>query len=299
MPEKISVVINTLNEEKNIKRVIESVKWVDEIIVCDMHSDDQTAKIAREQGAKVVFYKRIGYVEPARNFAISQASGDWILILDPDEEIPKSLGDRLRQIAFKMNEINYVKIPRKNLIFGGWIKSSGWWPDLNIRFFRKGKVEWTNRIHRPPEVEGEGIELEAKEELAIIHHHYQFIDQFLERMIRYTKIQSEELVKDGYIFDYKDLIRKPLSEFLGRFFAQKGYVDGLHGLALSLLQAFSFLTVYLKVWEIEKYREKEFNKRDLEELSKQSGKEINYWLKYGYLSNNSFKRFFQKVKNKI
>jgi len=299
MVNKISAVINTFNEENSIKRAIESVKWADEIVVCDMHSSDKTASIAQKMGAKVVEYEFHEFVESARNFATSEAKGDWILILDPDEEVGGELGERLKEIASKMSGISYVRLPRKNLIFGKWMKASGWWPDYNIRFFRKGKVEWTNRIHRPPKVEGEGIELESKEELAITHHHYQSISQFLGRMERYTKVQAEELIQDGYNFDYKDLISKPLGEFLGRFFAQKGYMDGVHGLALSLLQAFSFLIVYLRVWEMEKYKEQEFNAKDLEALSKNSGKEINYWFKYGNLSKNTFKRFFQKVKNRI
>lgn len=296
---KISVVINTFNEEKNIRKAIESVKWADEIIVCDMHSDDETIKVASSLGAKVIYHKRTDYVELVRNFAISKVSGDWVLILDPDEEISESLADRLKKISSKMKEINYMKIPRKNLIFGKWMKAAGWWPDYNIRFFKKGTVEWTNRIHRPPKVEGEGIELEAKEEYAIVHYHYSSISQFLYRMIRYTNVQAEELIKDGYKFDYRDLIKKPLGEFLSRFFAQKGYIDGLHGLALSLLQAFSFLIVYLRVWESERFQQLRPNVKDFEVLSGESGRQINYWFKYGNLSKNPFKRFFQKVKNKV
>lgn len=299
MVSKISVLINTLNQENHIEKAINSVKWADEIIVCDMESEDKTVDLAKKLGAKVISHQRLDFVEPARNFAISKASNDWILILDPDETIGDSLAKRLKEVASKMREIDYVRIPRKNLIFGKWMKASGWWPDLNIRFFKKGKVEWTNRIHRPPKTQGEGIDLDEKEEFAIIHHHYQSISQFLERMIRYTKAQAEELVKDGYVFDWKDLIRKPLSEFLGRFFAQKGFEDGLHGLVLSLLQAFSFLIVYLRVWEMEIYKTEEINLKELEGLNKESGTQINYWFKYGNLSKNPFKRFFQKVKKKI
>lgn len=299
MVSQISVVINTRNEEKNIKRAIKSADWADEIIVCDMHSTDKTVQIAKKMGAKVFEYEFVDFVEPTRNFAISKATGDWILILDPDEEIPNSLGDRLREIASKMSEINYVKIPRKNLIFGKWIRSSGWWTDLNIRFFRKGKVEWTNKIHRPPKTIGEGIDLEAEEKFAIIHYHYSSVTQFLERLIRYTKVQANELVEEGYRFDWKDLIKKPLEEFLGRFFAQKGYEEGVHGLALSLLQAFSFLIVYLRVWEKELHKEGQINLKELEGLSHESGMQINYWFKYGNLSKNLFKRFFQKVKSKV
>lgn len=299
MANKISVVINTLNEEKNIARGIKSVGWADEILICDMYSTDKTVEIAKSLGAKVFTHKRLEYVEPARNFAISKVSGDWILVLDSDEEIPENLKIRLIEISKKMEEINYVRIPRKNVIFNKWMRNSGWWPDYNIRFFRKGKVRWTDKIHRPPTVLGEGIDLEASEEYAIIHYHYDSMTQFLERMIRYTKIQSMELKKEGYVFNWKDLVKKPLSEFLGRFFAKRGFEDGLHGLSLSLLQAFSQLVLYLRVWEMKGFQSGEIQSSELKELSDQSTREINYWFKYGSLSQNVFKRFAQKLKTKI
>jgi len=299
MASKISVVICTLNEEKNLLRALQSVKWADEIIVCDMHSDDNTVKISENFGAKLIYHKKENYVEPVRNFAISKASNEWILIIDPDEEIPPSLKERLLQIGDSMKQIDYVKIPRKNIIFGKWMKASMWWPDYNIRFFKKGIVAWTDKIHKPPKVLGQGLELPADEKLAIIHHHYESISQFLERMIRYTTIQADELVKEGYKFDWKDLIKKPLGEFLGRFFANRGFEDGLHGLALSLLQSFSFEIVYLRVWEMQGFKVQAPDLSEIKQISKVSGKEIEYWFKFVDLSNNMFKRFFQKLKNKF
>ena len=299
MDSKISVVINTLNEEKTIKRAIESVRWASEIIVCDMYSEDETALIAGKLGAKVISCDREDYVELARNFAISKTSNNWILILDPDEEIGDRLAERLKEIAVNMQEVNYVRIPRKNIIFGKWMKTAMWWPDYNIRFFRKGVVKWGDRIHRPPQTQGVGIDLGLEEDLAIIHHHYENISEFLTRMIRYTKVQAEELKKDGYKFDLKDLVKKPLGEFLGRFFANRGFEDGLHGFALSLLQSFSHLIVYLRIWEMEKFEQKDVSLNELKVLSKKSEKEIDYWFKHSNLSKNPFKRFIQKVKNRI
>ncbi len=296
---KISVVINTLNEEKNIVRAIKSVNWVDEIVVCDMYSEDKTVELAKKLGAKVCFHKKTNYVEPARNFAISKATSDWILVLDADEEIPNTLAKRLKAIAAKMRQINFVEIPRKNLIFGKWMKASMWWPDLNIRFFKKGSVTWSDKIHIPPKTQGEGIKLEVKEEWAIIHHNYDNLSQYIDRMNRYTTIQAKELVTDGYKFNWLDLINKPLSEFLSRYFANKGFEDGLHGLALSFLQAFSFLVMYLKVWEIEKFKETNISLDEIKNITAKSSEEINYWFKYGNLSKNPIKRFAQKVKNRL
>jgi len=296
---KISVVINTLNEASDLEQALESLKWADEIIVCDMYSDDNSVEIAKKYGAKVVFHKRVSHVELARNYAISKASNDWILILDPDEEIPESLASRIQDITVKMEQINFVEIPRKNLIFNKWMKASMWWPDYNIRFFKKGTVSWGEKIHSDPQTDGEGIKLDTKEDYAIVHHHYNSISQFLDRLNRYTSVQANELHADGIKFQWTDLITKPLSEFLSRFFANKGFEDGLHGLTLSLLQAFSFLIVYLKLWEFQKFTDQNIKLAEMKSLVEKSGKEIGYWFKYSNLSPNPFKRFAQKVRNKV
>lgn len=300
MEGKISVVINTLNEGKNIKQAIESIQdLADEILVCDMHSDDDTALIAKKLGAKVIFHKKTDYVEPARNFAISKASNEWILVLDADEEIPASLVSRLKEIVSKPIVSTFVEIPRKNIIFGKWMKASMWWPDYNIRFFKKGSVLWSDKIHRPPKTEGQGLRLPEDERWAILHHNYDNISQFIDRMNRYTKVQADDLKKENYQFVWFDLIHKPLSEFLGRYFANRGYQDGLHGLALGMLQAFSELVVYLKLWEKESFKQEELKPEDVKLEAYKGGEELNYWFKHGSLSKNPLKNFLQRVKNKI
>ncbi len=299
MQAKISVVLNTLNNEDIIERAIRSVKWADEVIVCDMNSEDKTVEVAKRLGAKIFIHEKSEYVELVRNFIISKATNHWVLILDPDEEVPQRLAQKLGEIANDSGQIDFVRLPRKNIIFHNWMKAAMWWPDYNIRFFKKGMVHWDNKIHRPPQTEGKGIDLEANEDFALIHHHYKTIPQFLERMIRYTKIQAKELKEEGYKFDWKDLIKKPLGEFLSRFFVSRGFEDGLHGLALSLLQSFSFLIVYLRLWEMEKFKPEVINTKELRQISRLSGNEIDYWFKYNNLSKNPVKRFIQKVQNRI
>lgn len=298
MGSSISVVINTLNEEDNIERAVKSVKWADEILVCDMHSEDKTVEIAKKLGAKIITHERTGYVEPARNFAIAKASGDWILILDADEEIPSSLVDKLKEITESGQE-NVVHIPRKNFIFGKWMKASFWWPDYNIRFFKEGTVTWSDKIHSKPQTQGVGISLPAEESLAIIHYNYSSISQFVMRMNRYSDVQAKELHEEGVKFFWQDLISKPLSEFLSRFFAHRGFEDGLHGLALSLLQAVSFLLVYLKLWEMEKFKEEKISVPEVQKVVAQAGGEIRYWFNFTALSKNPLKRFAQKIGNRI
>jgi (heptosyl)LPS beta-1,4-glucosyltransferase len=294
---KISVVINTLNEEKNLPRVLASIKNIaDEIIVVDMRSEDQTKEIAKKAGALVFEHEKTNYVEPARNYAISKAKGEWILIIDADEEVPASLSKKLRKIAGG-SKADYYRIPRKNIIFGKWLKHSRWWPDYNIRFFKKGHVTWDETIHSVPLTTGVGLDLAEKEEFAITHHHYQNLDQYIERMNRYTNEHAKSLVKDGYKFRWQDLFKKPTNEFLSRYFFAEGYKDGVHGLALSFLQAFSECVKYLKVWQLEKFEEIDPNINEVTKTIKESQKELNYWIADVLIKNG--KGVMQRIKRKF
>lgn len=273
----ISVVINTRNEEENLPRALKSVNALaDEIIVVDMESSDKTVDVAKKAGAKVFTHIPTGIVEPARNFAISKATGDWVLILDADEEISTNLVKVLKELVEK-NDADYYRIPRKNIIFNKWIEYSNWWPDYLIRFFKKGKVEWSEIIHSVPTTTGKGFDLEAKEENAITHHNYLSIDQYLNRLNIYTTKQAEFIISEKIDFSWNLLITKPVGEFLSRYFSGQGYKDGLHGLILSILQAFSEFIVYLKVWQFLKFEEQNINLRDVVKQMKQVESDIHYW----------------------
>jgi len=274
----ISVVINTRNEEKNLPRCLASVKGLaDEIVVTDMESIDKTVEIAKKAGAKVFKHKQTGYVEPARNYAISKATGEWILILDADEETPPSLVKKLKQLV-KTGKADYYRLPRKNIVFGRWLEYSRWWPDYNIRFFKKGKVVWNEIIHSVPVTQGKGLDLEAKLDYAIVHHNYNSVSQYIVRMDRYTDIQAKALIGEGYKFDWQDLVKKPVGEFLSRYFVGEGYKDNVHGIALALLQALSEAVIYIKVWERGKFKEEEVKEPDIENVITEAEAQIDHWL---------------------
>lgn len=274
---KVSLVINTLNEEKNIISVIKSVgDFADEVVVVDMESSDNTVSLARQMGARVFNYPRTGYVEPARNFAIGKARGEWVFILDADERANPKLIAKLKKLI-RDEKPDYVLIPRKNVIFGKWIKHSRWWPDYNIRFFRKGAVVWRNEIHSEPDKKGKGVTLLPKEKYAIVHINYSSITDYIQRMDIYSSIQAKEKINSGYKFKFLDLIEKPTAEFFSRFFAGRGYRDGIHGLVLSLLQSFSELVVYLKVWQLEGFTDHGFDIEVLDRVFVDFEKDLNYW----------------------
>ena len=296
----ISVVINTLNEEENLPRALASVKnLADEFIVVDMHSTDKTVDIAKDFGAQVYSHEKTGYVEPARNFAIDKATKEWILILDADEEVSDSLALKLKQIV-KNPQADYYRLPRKNINFRRWIKNSRWWPDFNIRFFRKGTVSWSEIIHSVPMTTGKGLDLPAEEKYAILHYNYTSISKYIERMNRYTDVQARVLLQKEYKFVWRDLIRKPLQEFLSRYFAGEGYKDGLHGLSLALLQAFSELTLYLKIWQSEQFKPEALDVRELSKEAKRAKRQLDWWIidaltkSEGFLASHP-KRIYRRI----
>lgn len=294
----ISVVINVRNGQEVVERCLKSVSWADEIVVIDDESTDDTVKIAKKYTDKIYEHKSAGFVEPARNFAISKASYEWILVLDADEEIPATLAGQLKQVAGNQKDkaIDYVSIPRKNIIFNKWIQHSGWWPDYNVRFFRKGKVSWSDKIHADAQVEGKELELEPKEELAIIHQNYQTISQYLNRMNKYTDIESNQRIKDGEKFSLTKILRDTSSEFFRRYFAWEGYKDGLHGLVLSILQSVSAFVVGLKIWEAGKFSEATETEviKQVKAETKQSLVEFKYWY-----SKTKLASFWSRLKGKI
>ena len=278
--EKISAIVSVVEGEiELLPRALSHLEGlVDEIVIIDMTGRSGLGSIAKEFGARIFPHQRVEFVESVRNFGTQKAKGGWILVLDPDEEVPEKLSKKIKAIL-KNPTADYYRIPRKNIIFGKWLKHSRWWPDFNIRLFRKGFVSWSEEIHKVPITQGVGADLPPKEEFAIIHHNYDSIDDYLVRMNRYTKVQSEGLMKNGYVFKWQDLIQKPLGEFLSRYFAGEGYKDGLHGLALSFLQAFSELTLYIRVWEKQGFGEKVPSNKELKTEFGKALKDFKWWMR--------------------
>lgn len=298
----ISVVINTKNAEKYLKKCLESVKFADEIIIADMNSSDQTQKIARQYTKKIFQCPDYQYVEPARNFAISKAKYEWILIIDSDEEITLELKKKIIDIINNPNSPDIYLIARKNIIFNQWIKNSNWWPDYQIRLFKKGKVKWQDQIHSLPQAQGQQEKIEAIEDLAIIHYNYQTIFQFIERLNRYTNIEAEQNLAKSQKENFfpADFHQSFFNEWFSRYFEFQGYFDQNHGIALAYLQAFYNFTVKLKAWEKSDFHDQNYLFLSFQEIRNIS-QILNYWLADYYVNNTSgiiklYWRFRRKFK---
>ena len=254
MKPRISVVINTLNEEKNLPYALRSVRtWADEIIVVDMHSEDRTVTIAREYGAKVYFHERLGFADPARAFAVSQATGDWVLLLDADEMIPRPLSEKLLQIATE-NSADVVVIPRLNYLLGAPLWHTGWGPhqDRHERFFRKGKIDLNPRIHSfiHPTQGARVLTLTYQGKMAFPHFNYVDCAHFLDKLNRYTTIEAQQAFERGEHVSRTKGALHAVYEFANRYVRKQGYRDGWRGFYLSGFMAMYRWAPYAKLQEL-------------------------------------------------
>ncbi|EKE04789.1 MAG: Glycosyl transferase, family 2 [uncultured bacterium] len=248
----ISVVIHTYNADKYLEECLQSVSSVEEIIICDMHSTDRTIEIAQKYGCKIIYHENLGFADPARNFALSHATQDWVLVVDADEIITKELLDYLREVTQKPDCPDCYQIPRKNYVFGKFMRSL--YPNCILRFFRRGNVSFSKHVHcTPDEIKGKEIKIDPKrEELAMIHYNYDTVASFMSRTNTYTSLEIEKMVKRGFKFSLKFLIFRPLGEFIKRYFLKSGYKDGLHGFIVAYLLAMYETIAIIKLWEYEK-----------------------------------------------
>lgn len=250
----ISAVIVNFNEAEKLERCLQGLKgFADEIVVVDLGSSDESISVCQRGGAKVYKHAFVPYVEKVRNYAVSKATREWILVLDPDEVIPDHLKIALKQIAAE-EKFAAVNIPRKNIFFGRWIAHTNWWPDRHIRFFKKGFVRWSDQIHKYPEVTGNIWNLEAKENFAITHFGYTSVDEFMSRQDRYSTIEAMNLYSRGVRFSWVMFFWKPMREFLVRFIRHAGFLDGFYGFALTFLMMVYQLQVMVKLWERDKQK---------------------------------------------
>jgi len=251
----ISAVIVTYNEEGFLKDCLESVIGnCEEIVVVDLGSHDDTLKIAKTFQAKIFNHEWVEYVEKVRDFAVSKAEGDYVLVLDPDERMSPNLWQALKGVAGEKKFVA-VNIPRKNIFFGRFIAHTNWWPDRHVRFFKKGKVKWEDKIHFYPKVDGEVYNLPAKEDLAIIHFGYSSVGQFIDRQSRYGVIKAQNLYDLGVRFSWMSFFWNPTREFLVRYIRHLGFLDGFYGFALSFLMMVYQMEVMIKLWELEKNKQ--------------------------------------------
>ena len=251
MGNKISAVISAYNEEKNIKECLQSLTFVDEIIVIDNSSTDKTTQIAKKFTSKIYSQPNRKMLNTNKNYGFSKAKNTWILNLDADERCTPELKKEIEDLFKKEISFSGFEMPRKNIIFGKWIRHGIWWPDYQLRLFKREKGKFDCRhVHEKLNLKGKLGKLKNP----LVHYSYQTIDQYIYKFTHiYTDSEVENFLKSDKKIYWWDAIRMPVDDFLANFLARKLYKEGLHGLILSILQSFYAFVVFCKIWEKQKF----------------------------------------------
>lgn len=245
----ISVVIHTYNAEKYLDRCLSSVSDADEVIVCDMHSTDKTIEIAQKHGCKIVYFENMGFAEPARNFANSQVTSDYFLILDSDEYASEGLIKYLKTYLETNTDLEGIRIPYKNEILGKVLNSYSK-PGI-FRFFKQGCVNYQPVVHAMPEVQGKVAILPESSNVYITHTMVDDLNEHILKWNHYTNLEVEKMVINEKNFTPSKLFFRPIGEFIKLYFLKRGYTDGIHGFIFAVIGTNYKFMQMVKLWDHE------------------------------------------------
>lgn len=261
----ISIIIHTHNESQHIEKCIDSARLLTEtIVVVDMESTDDTVSLAKQKGVTMCSFPFSHYVEPAREFGISQAQTEWVFLLDADERMTPELAREIKTIisttkntsldsngqrpsSNDQSPMTHYKVPRKNM-FGGqkWLKHGGWWPDAQLRLLRKDAlIAWPKEIHSTPTFRGECAALTKPFE----HHFHGNLEEMVKKTLVFEDIESNLLYGASRPVNTLTFFRKFLGELNRRLILKRGFLDGPIGILEGIYQAYSKTITYLFLYE--------------------------------------------------
>jgi len=249
---KVSVCIITLNEEDHIRAACESVSWADEIVVVDSGSTDRTREIAADCGARVFENAWPGFAAQ-REFAAASATHDWILSLDADERVSEELGAAIISLFSKADTelADGYRIPRRAFYMGRWIRGGGWYPDYQLRLYRKAKGSGQGaHIHESMKMDPDARIETLKGDLL----HYTVRDAAEHhRMIgeRYAPLGARKMLEHGRRTSPLKIATIGPATFIRNFVLKGGFRDGLAGLSIATFAAHHAFLKHLQLWELQ------------------------------------------------
>jgi glycosyltransferase involved in cell wall biosynthesis len=240
---RLSAIIITLNEAGNIAACLDSLSFCDERIVVDGGSSDETVRIAQGKGARVQPHPFEGF-GAQKGYALSLASGDWVLSVDADERVPKALAEEIRA-AVESGAADAYELPRRSAFCGRLMDHSGWAPDYVLRLFRRDKATFTSDlVHERVECNGTVGRLKA----SLMHEPVRRLEDALSRMDRYSTAGAEQMLAAGKSVSFMSGIFHGLWTFVRLYVLRMGFLDGREGFLLAVANAEGTYYRYMKAW---------------------------------------------------
>jgi glycosyltransferase involved in cell wall biosynthesis len=239
----LSVVIITLNEERNLPRCMRSVSWASEVLVVDSGSTDQTKELAKNSGARVLEHAWEGYGQQ-KNWALDHAKEPWVLFLDADEEVSPNLHLELREFLSAPGDYAGASFPRKTWFLGRWILHGGWYPNRLVRLVMRGAGRWTEpSVHEALEVKGQVRKFQND----LLHYTFRDVGDNVLTNIRFARLGARVARERGERGSILRIILKPIGKFLETYFWKLGFLDGFPGFVISLNAAHSMFMKYVEL----------------------------------------------------
>ncbi|HTF87225.1 MAG TPA: glycosyltransferase family 2 protein [Planctomycetota bacterium] len=231
---KISACIISLNEADRIGDCLRSVSWCDEVVVVDCHSKDRTREIAAEMGARVIERDWPGHVAQ-KEFAIRQASHDWVFCIDCDERVSEELQVEIAELRKRgFPDKAGWRFPRCTQYLGRWIRHGNWYPDRQLRLFDRRRGKWGgNNPHDRVQLDSRPGELRGD----LWHLPYRSISEHLRTIDNYTTIMAEGLHARGRKAGVSDLWIRPAARFVNSYVLRLGFLEGWRGFLIACLAA--------------------------------------------------------------
>jgi len=259
---KISAVIITFNEERNIERCLQSLQDVaDEIIIVDSGSTDKTEEICKRFGANFIFQKWLGYGEQ-KNFANTLAQYDYILSLDADEALSDTLKKSIMEVKQNFEADAYSMNRLTNYCEKKWIRHCGWYPDKKIRLWKKDKAEWSlDKVHEQlllkshlsptPSADTRNTNIHFLKG-DILHFTYYTISEHIAVVNKYSTLIAEEYFERKKQASILKFLFAPIWGFIRDYFFRKGFLDGYYGFVICCIASFTIFLKYIKLYELNK-----------------------------------------------
>ena len=245
---RVSITIITRDEADHIAVAIASASWADEILVVDSGSTDDTVDLARRAGARVLTREWSGYVDQ-KNFAAQSAANDWIFSLDADERIPSELAQEIRLILASDPPVHGYRGPRVTFHLGRWMRTTDVYPDYQTRLYDRRHARWNGRyVHESVAVDGPAGRLRND----LQHYSYSGLADQPGRINHYTTLAARQMHEAGARSSALKIAVHAVAAFLRNYVLRRGFLDGTAGLTISLMQAWSVMLKFAKLWEMDR-----------------------------------------------
>jgi glycosyltransferase involved in cell wall biosynthesis len=242
----LTVIVPTFNEESTLRDCLESVRFADEILVVDSFSSDATVAIARELGARVLQHEYV-YSAKQKNWSIPQATHEWVLLVDSDERVTPDLRQEILTLLAAGPRHDGYWILRANHFLGRRIRHCGWGTDKVIRLFRRDVARYQDReVHAEIDLPGPLPVLRHPLE----HRSFRSFGQYWRKLQIYSEWGAAQLYKEGRKAGALQIFGRPVTRFFKMYVVRLGFLEGLHGLVLSMLGAFTVYLKYARLWEM-------------------------------------------------